>query len=203
MIGETERLTLLNDSSLQEGTQVLKLRSLRKQCSSVGSEASKLRERALASWSHVSESAVSFCKYWKNHRLYLTGAMDRGCPCQLIQELTAHQKPQEAIILRSCFSLPNFYPCFLNLVRPIMLCLGCPLPWSGKHIQRKTQGNQKAHSPHLVAPIFPLSVITGLHCWVPNVCKELFSSCVQQGGWISSSSSSMAKSKDSYVFVSI
>lgn len=137
MIAETARLTSLAHSRFQEGTHVL-----RRGCSSVGSEVSELRLGALASWSHVSESAVKFCKYWKNYRLYLTAATSGAASgCWLNRKQAGSQ--EEAIIWRSCYKLLSLFPQVSETVTP---CLGFPQPRSGKHFWSKSQGSQRAHT---------------------------------------------------------
>lgn len=138
MIAETARLTSLARSRFQEGTHVL-----RRGCSSVGSEVSELRRRALASWSHVSESAVKFCKYWENYRLYLTAATIRSCLWLLTQNRKQTGSQEEAIIWRRCYKLLCLFP---QVSETVMHCLGFPQPRSGKHFWSKSQGSQRAHT---------------------------------------------------------
>lgn len=153
MIGETERLTLLNDSSLQEGTHVLKLRSLR-ECSSVGSEASKLREKALASWSHVSESAVSFCKYWKNHRLYLTGAMDRGLPLPVDTRTNSTPEATRSYQFEELFQPPKLLSLFPQFSETHHALLGMPSAMVWKTYPEENPGQSEGSLTSFGCPHF-------------------------------------------------
>jgi len=92
---------------------------------------------------------------------------------------------QEAIIWRRCCSLPNSYPCFPRLVRPS--CSAWDSPSHGLVNISRAKAMAIRGLTHLIPLIILPSVITVLHCWVPKVCKELFSSCIQRGGWINPS----------------